>query len=331
MKLVVGECLVDLHPAREPAENSAESADAGEAVETGVGVGGAAAYRRRPGGAPANVAVGLARLGAPAALWTRVGDDGFGDFLAERLDAAGVPGRFVERDPDAPTGLAVVGRDADGDRRFSLYLDGTAATRLRPGGVDDALAAVSWLHVGGVDLAYEPARTAVFDLLERAPADATVSFDPNARPSLWTAFDYADTLDRALGLVDVVVASPEDVAPAGYGGDADSETALAAALTGAGPHTALVTRGGAGAVAVSTPEAPWGAATVEHAGFDADVVDTTGAGDAFTAGAIAALSAGRDVDAAVRFANAVGAAATTAEGAMTALPTRDEIDRLLDR
>ncbi|MXR42052.1 carbohydrate kinase [Halobaculum sp. WSA2] len=311
-RLVVGECIVDLHP------EGAESGDHGDA----------GTYARRPGGAPANVAVGLARLGEAPALWTRLGRDGFGDFLASTLREEGIPGAYVERDPDAPTGLAVVALDADGDRSFSLYLDGTASTRLEPGRVDDdALATVDWLHVGGVELAHDPSRSAVFDLLDRVPDGVTVSFDPNARPSLWREFDYADTLARVLPDVDVLVASVEDLDPAGYEGTAE---AVASAVVADGPHTALITRGAAGADARSTADAPWGAGHAEHPGFDADVVDTTGAGDAFTAGAIDALDGGSSLAEALRFGNAVGARATTAQGAMAALPTREQVAAFLD-
>lgn len=311
-RLVVGECLVDLHP---------EGAESGTHGDAGT-------YTRRPGGAPANVAVGLARLGEAPALWTRLGRDGFGDFLAGTLREEGVPDTYVERDPDAPTGLAVVALDADGDRSFSLYLDGTASTRLQSGRIgDDALAAVDWLHVGGVELAHEPSRSAVFDLLERTPDGVTVSFDPNARPSLWREFDYADTLARALPDVDVLVASAEDLEPAGYEGTAD---AVASAVVADRPHTALVTRGAAGAYARSTADAPWGAGHAEQPGFETEVIDTTGAGDAFTAGAIDALDGGASLSEALRFGNAVGARATTAQGAMAALPTRDQVEAFLD-
>jgi len=310
-RLVVGECIVDLHP------EGAESGDHGDA----------GTYARRPGGAPANVAVGLARLGEAPALWTRLGRDGFGDFLAATLREEGIPDTYVERDAGAPTGLAVVALDADGDRSFSLYLDGTASTRLESGRIDDdALAAVDWLHVGGVELAHEPSRSAVFDLLERTPDAVTVSFDPNARPSLWREFDYPDTLTRALRDVDVLVASAEDLDPAGYEGTPE---AVASAVVADGPHTALVTRGATGAYARSTADAPWGAGTADHPGFDADVVDTTGAGDAFTAGAIAALDEGSSLSDALRFGNAVGARATTAQGAMAALPTRERVEAFL--
>ena len=307
--LVVGETIVDMHP-----DGPGALADQEQ-------------FHRRPGGAPANVAVGLARLGTPPAFWTRLGADGFGDALAATLTDEGIPETLVVRDPDAPTGMAVVSLDADGDREFVLYLDGTASTRLQPGRVDDdRLAETAWLHVGGVELAHEPARSAVLDLLERAPPETTVSLDPNARPQLWTTFDYADTLDQVLPEVDVLVASREDLAPAGYDGPPAS---VASDIQAVGPHTVLLTRGAAGAVAHATDAAPWGPAETTHEGFTVDAVDTTGAGDAFTAGAVHALGEGESLANAVRFGNAVAARSTTARGAMAALPTREAVAELL--
>ena len=319
--LVAGETLVDFIP---------ETPGPLDAVET---------FHRRAGGAPANVAVGLSRLDVPPRFWTRVGADPFGDFLADTLTSAGVPNDLVERDPDAKTGLAFVSLDPDAERAFSFHRDGSADTRMGVDGVPDgALDDVEWVHVGGVTLADEPARSGTLDLLERAgETGATVSFDPNARPELWTEFAFSDACERAFGLADVVKATAEDLAAAGIGGDVvgDEETpadhaALAEAVTDEGPHTALITRGSNGALARAEPAAPWNPSdeplVVEHRGYRVDPVDATGAGDAFTAGAIAALSGGESLTEALAFANAVGARTTTEKGAMTALPTREEVE-----
>jgi fructokinase len=308
--LVAGEMLVDFLPG---------SAGPLAEVET---------FTRRAGGTSANVAVALARLGRPPAYWTRVGDDGFGDFLVATLEAEGVPTDRVERDPDARTAVTFVSHDAAGEREFAIYREGAADARMQPGAVeDDALASAEWVHVGGVSLAAEPARTATFDLAERAAAaDCTVSFDPNARPALFGEFDLAASVDRILGAVDVVTASVEDLAAAGI--ERDTPGTLARAVLERGPHTAFVTRGGDGAVGLATAAAPWGPAETSHPGFAVDVTDTTGAGDAFTAGAIDALSAGESVAETLAFANAVGAVATTADGAMAALPDREAVAAL---
>ena len=120
------------------------------------------------------------------------------------------------------------------------------------------------------------------------------------------------------------MATPEDLAEAGI--EADGPAALARAACSRGPHTTLLTLGRDGAVAAATDEAPW-AGEASHPGYAVDPVDTTGAGDAFTAGAIAALSEGEGLEEALGFANAVAATTTTAEGAMTALPDREAVAR----
>ena len=314
--LVTGETLIDFIP---------DGHGTLDDVET---------FHRRAGGAPSNVAVGLARLGDPPLFWTRVGDDPFGDHLVDALREAGVRESLIERDPDADTTLAFVSRASDADRAFSFYRDGTADTRMQRGAVDDdSLADVGWVHAGAVALAADPTRTATFDLMSRAADDAVVSFDPNARPELFVDGDFPGTCRRAFDLADVVKATVEDLVAADLAdGDAtdDDAPALARAVCERGPHTALVTRGADGALARATPAAPWNPKSepivVEHGGYPVDAVDVTGAGDAFTAGAIAALSDGDPLDEALAFADAVAARSTTATGAMAALPTRAEAE-----
>ena len=344
--LVAGETLIDFLPER---PGSLEEVPG---------------FERRPGGAPANVAVGLARLERAPQFWTRVGDDPFGRYLESTLSEAGLPTRFVERDPGAKTTLAFVTHDETGDREFSFYRDRTADTRLEPGRIDDAtLADLEWVHTGGVTLASGTAREATLDLLERASAaGCTTSFDPNFRPELWPDTETFARVGRdALARVDVCKATVEELERLGFEADSastesdsspDAESsakpeALARAVledSGAedGPHTVFVTRGGEGAVVVSSPRAPWttagsGSTAAEtdlrlagHPGFDVDVVDTTGAGDAFVAGVIAALRDDRSLEATLAFANAVAATTTTGTGAMTSLPTRDAVDSILE-
>jgi fructokinase len=310
--LVAGETLVDMLPGSSGALASVERFD------------------RRLGGAPANVAVGLSRLGGQPLFWTRLGSDPFGDYLAGRLAAEGVAGDLVERDPDARTGLAFVSLDDDGERSFVFYRDGSADTRLDPDRAPDVpLDDVDWLHVGGVLLADEPARSATLRLARAASrTGVTVSFDPNARPELWDEheFDYAQSVRTALDVADVVKASPGDLRNAGFRGD---PSAVADAVLDAGPHTAFLTLGGAGAVAATTGSWP-GAARVRHGGYDVETVDTTGAGDAFLAGAVSALRAGESLGEAVAFAGAAAALTTTARGAVETFPTREAVRSLRD-
>jgi len=308
--LVAGETLVDFLP------------------ESDTPLAATEAFARRPGGAPANVAVRLAQLDRPAWFWTRVGSDPFGDFLAETLADRGVPDRFVERDPAAKTTLAFVSGDPTSGPRFTFYRDGTADTRLQPGRVpDDALDAVEWVVVGSVPLASDPARRAVHDLVDRANArGCRVVFDLNARPELWGDADFAGAVDRILPAVDAVKASPEDLGPAGIEGDTADIGAVAPQLHERGPHTVFLTLGEGGAAARASADAPWGPAAATHGGFAVDAVDTTGAGDAFTAGVVDALAGGeRDLTAVLERGNAVAAASTTRAGGTADLPNPDSV------
>lgn len=284
-------------------------------------------FSKRAGGAPANVAVGLSRLNADVDFWTRVGADAFGDFLVETLADEGLSGSLVEQDPDAQTTLAFVSLGQDADREFSFYHDGTADTRMQPGTVsDDELAEYGWVHVDVLSMDTEPSRSAIVDLAKRTQGtDTVVSFDPNSRAERWDEFSYTEEAERGFELADVVKATPEDLREAGFEGDA---ARLARDVCEFGPHTALITLGEEGSYAYARGDAPWADEETEvfHDGYDVDAVDTTGAGDAFTSGAIAALSAGDSLKEALAFGNAVAATTTTAPGAMTALPSRAEVE-----
>ena len=311
--LVAGEALVDMFPT-----TGGRLAD----VET---------FRRAAGGAPANVAVGMARLGAAPLLWTRLGDDPFGTHLEDVLAENGVHSEFIVQDTDGKTAHTLVADDPNADQSFTFYRDGTATFAMEPGTVpDEVLADIEWVHFGGVMLSSEPSRTAMFDLVERAQAqDCLVSFDPNTRPDLWPdTSDLEATTRKALEYADVVKTDRDDLSflledPADI-------AAVAATICEYGPHTVLLTRGGEGAYARATADAPWGEASVEHPGFDVEVVETTGAGDAFFTGSIIGLRETGSLAAAVEFANAVGALATTETGAMAGLPDRTAVESLLD-
>lgn len=310
--LVAGEALIDLFPAE-----GGRLAD----VET---------LRRAAGGAPANVAVGMARLGTPPLLWTRLGDDPFGEHLLDVLAANGVSDSLIAVDDERKTAHTLVADDPDADQSFTFFKEGTATFAMEPGAVsDEQLQAVEWAHFGGVMLSAEPARTAMFDLVERAnDHGCTVSFDPNTRADLWPDQTVlTETIERAVRLADVVKTDREDLAFL-LDDPADIE-ATAAAISEYGPHTVLLTQGGDGTYAQATEAAPWGPATVDQPALDVDVVETTGAGDAFLAGAITALQERGSLAEAVAFATAVGALATTDTGAMAALPDRDAVEELL--
>lgn len=314
--LVAGECLIDFLPDRPGPLSTVEQ------------------FSRRAGGAPANVAVRLSELGPSPYLWTRLGKDPFGDHLAATLEAHDIPDRFVVRDGQAKTALAFVSHDEDADRGFTFYREATADTRFQPGTVsDETLTELDWVAFGGVCLTTDPARTAMLDLAERAAErGCAVFFDPNARPELWADYDdpaaaFDDAVRAACGNASVVKATPEDLAVAGIEDDPES---LLDVLLDRGPHTAVLTLGSEGAIARATDAAPWGPATEAHAGFGVDVVDATGAGDAFAAGLLRGLADGRSLAGALAFANGAAAVATTSAGAMSAPVDRNAVTDLID-
>lgn len=312
--LIAGEALVDLFPTE-----SGRLAD----VET---------LRRAAGGAPANVAVGMSRLGSPPLLWTRLGDDPFGEHLLDVLDDNGVPDDLVVFDDERKTAHTLVADDPDADQSFTFFKEGTATFAMEPGGVpEETLADVEWVHFGGVLLCQEPGRSAMFDLVERArERGCTVSFDPNTRADLWPDQSVLEeTIERAIGLADVVKTDRDDLSFL-LNGATDFES-VATSISEYGPHTILLTRGSDGAYARATDDAPWGPETVEQSAFDVGVVETTGAGDAFLAGSITGLRGTGSLADAIRFATAVGALATTETGAMSGLPDREAVETLLER
>lgn len=310
--LVAGETLVDFIPDRPGTLDDIE------------------VFAPRPGGAPANVAVAMTRLGAPPWFLSRIATDEFGDHLTTRLADEGVPDRFVQRDDDHATTLAFVTHDESADRSFSFYRDGPADERITASPIpDDVLDAVDRVAIGGVSLTTEPARTAMFDLVDRAQDhECTIVFDPNSRPELWPNTDQPmAVIERMLEQVDVVKTSTDDFARFDY---SSAPEQLADRLLALGPHTVLLTLGRAGAAMHATAESPWGMGSWAHDGYLVDVVDTTGAGDAFLGGFLAALddsnsASETDPKDLLGYANAVAALATTGDGAWTALPDRDAV------
>jgi fructokinase len=224
-----------------------------------------------PGGAPYNVARGCARLGLPTALLATLSSDGFGARLAEGLASAGVSDALLQR-AERPTTLAVAELDAAGGASYRFYIEGTSAASLRPQALPDATAA---FVTGGLGLAVEPMATAIETMVLGIDPGALVIVDLNCRPK---AIDdraaYVARLSRVFARADVVKASDEDLAWLRPGG----APAAAGELLGSGISAVLVTAGGLSTTIVTAP----GAVTVPVVAVP--VVDTIGAGDAFTAG-----------------------------------------------
>jgi 2-dehydro-3-deoxygluconokinase len=227
------------------------------------------------GGAEANVAIGLARLGLRAGYVSRVGADPFGDEIVRTLRGEGVDVSRVQRSRARPTGLMVKELRSPSDVRVHYYRQGSAASELD--GIGD-IPPARHVHATGITLALGagPAR-AVSELLAAAAATgATVSLDPNIRLKLWSLDDAVRALRAVLPHVDdLLLSEAEALAVAGAG---DLEEALRL-LADRGIARVVVRRGADGAVGTA------GGVRVEVAAEAAGpVVDCVGAGDAFTAG-----------------------------------------------
>lgn len=297
--------------------------------EKGVSLAEAERFLKAPGGAPANVVVGLRRLGARCGFMGKVGDDAFGHFLAGVLQREGVDTEALKFDASARTALAFISLTASGERDFMFYRHPSADMRHHPDEIDGAYVSRAKLfHFGSISLIHEPAKSATLKAVRLARASgARVTFDPNLRLPLWPSAEAAKVEIMAAWehahVIKISDAELEFLTGSG-------ELQAARGLMLDGLELLLVTRGEKGSDYL-TPEAEG-----EVAGFAVETVDTTGAGDAFMAGLLHALSQDaaltqdqRALEAAIRRANACGALATTKAGAIPALPTRAELEAFL--
>lgn len=295
--------------------------------------------RWRPclGGAPANVAVGVARLGGRSALVGVTGSDEFGCFLKDGLAAEGVDVSWLRQTEEGKTGLGFVSLTRAGERSFSFYRTRAAETFLSPadtGGAAEPLARAKVVHFGTNSLVQAPAREAVQAALERAQAAGRItSCDPNLRLHLWPEpAALRGLLDALVPRCAVFKLSDEEC---GFVTDrSDAEGALAA-LEARGVLLPVVTLGAKGAAlrfkgrTAFVPAPP------------AKVVDTTGAGDGFTTGLLWGLTrlyGSREalaraepaaLEALARFACVVGAFVVRRLGAVAGLPRRRQVARAL--
>lgn len=318
--ICLGEALIDFIP-----------------FESGCSLEDVTAFRKAPGGAPANVAAGLSKLGNPSAFLGKVGDDPFGHFLANTFERNGVDVSHMLFDPEHRTGLAFVSLTAAGVPVFMFYRNPSADMMLSPEEIrPEFIRSARAFHYGSITLISEPSKSATESAVRHAlDAGLLVSYDPNLRKPLWPSLDAAkEQMLEAMAWPHVVKMSEEELEfLTGTSDLSDGSDRLMRAY----PNIKLiaVTRGADGSY--------FGTAHAEGAipAFKVDVVDTTGAGDGFVAGMLSCLlglTTGPDgidkisridLAQAFRFASAVAALTTTKPGAITALPGLDDVERLL--
>lgn len=312
MILVSGEALIDLF--------------IGTATTTGFPAEAVA------GGSPFNVAIGLGRLGRPAAFLSTLSEDAFGSFLAEKLAESGISSSYIQRLPNVTT-LSVVATSPDGQPQYSFYAPNSADRALTPEALPTELPAdVNAIAAGSYALGVEPIATAIETLLRREAGSRVISLDPNVRPRVVGDLNaYRERFERMLAYADIVKASDEDIELLYRTHDLVS---AAHEWLQHGPKLVIITRGEKG------PLAAFGDTILERPAPIIDVVDTVGAGDTFHAGLLAWLDmnglltlegvAGLNetqVTTALDFASAAAAVVCTRRGANP--PSWDEVEQFI--
>lgn len=280
-----------------------------------------------PGGAPANVAVAAARLGAQTAFCGKVGRDGFGSYLSQVLQENGVNVSGLHTSK-TPTTMAVVTLSQEGERSFRFVRG--ADVELCPEEIDiRSLANTKVLHFGSVSLTAGAARSVtIFAARQARQQGVLVSYDPNYRASLWESEeDAVEWMRNPLPLVDLIKLSEEELPL--LTGTADPEAA-SRYLEELGIQLVLITMGEKGAFY------RWQGKTGVVPGVATTVADTNGAGDTFLGAALSRLTARGDrplekltaeeLEKVLAFANRAASITCSRSGAIPAMPTLDELE-----
>lgn len=297
-------------------------------TQTGVNADRVPVFAANPGGAPANVAVAAARLGARTAFLGKVGRDGFGTYLHSVLEENGVDTSGLLTD-QSPTTLAVVTVDSSGERSFQFRRG--ADCNLSPEQVNTRLVEqTKVLHFGSVSLTAGMSRSATIYAARHARScGVLVSYDPNYRESLWSSREHAVQWMRIpLPLVDLIKISDEEL-PLLTGTDDPEEGSRR--LADAGISLVLITLGGEGAFY------RWQGKTGRVPGVTTQVADTNGAGDTFLGAVLSrlvqrgekpleGLTTGELKDI-LAFANRAASLTCSRSGAIPAMPTLAEVEK----
>ncbi|WP_332691943.1 aminoimidazole riboside kinase [Halalkalibacter lacteus] len=289
-------------------------------------------YQKSPGGAPANVAVGVARLGVKSTFIGKVGDDVLGKFLRDTLHHYGVHTNRMLLTPEVRTGVVFVTNAEDGERSFDFYIDPSADRFLNADEiVEDDFENHKILHFGSISMISSPAKEATHHAVKIAKEKGMlVSYDPNLRISLWDTNEQArETIKSMLSQADLLKISEEELEF--ITGEKDIDKGVEK-LNQYNIPFMLITLGAEGSY-VYTSEGH------QHVpAMEVKAIDTTGAGDAFVSGMLYSLNEyegdieSLSLDEAVqmaKFASISGALAASTKGAMTALPTLEEVQNHL--
>lgn len=284
-------------------------------------------FIKKAGGAPANVAACVSRLGGNAKFIGKVGRDAFGEYLVDILNAEKIDTDDVFFTNEANTALAFVSLTESGERDFSFYRKPSADMLLREEEIRlEIFQEGDILHFCSVDLIEAPVKYAHLKAIEYAKQNGSlISFDPNVRLPLWGSHDDCRrTIKEFIPYADVLKISEDELE---FITETMDEKAAIKNILELNPNISwfIITRGEKGVDAIVDGR------SYKIMGHQVDVKDTTGAGDSFIGAILYSLIETKEKNTAeiLNFANVVGALTTTKEGAITALPRIEEVKAFL--
>jgi len=281
-------------------------------------------FKRGWGGDTSNFAVAVARLGGRVGYLCRLGDDEFGRSFLELWKQEGVDASRVIVEKGAFTGVYFISLMEGGKHDFTYYRKDSAASHFCPEDLDESyVKGAKILHSSGISLAVSQSlREAVFKAVDLCKASGGLfSFDPNVRLRLWPIGTARAILEYAFRQADIILSSIEDMEL--LYGIRDPEVA-GKKLMDMGANTIVIKLGAQGCFVKTRSDSFF------SPGFKVDVVDTTGAGDAFDGAFLVGHMEGWDLRRTTAFANAAGALTTTGFGAVAPIPRREEAFRLME-
>ena len=275
-----------------------------------------------PSGAPAIFIDQVGRLGTPAAIVSRVGDDDFGRLNLDRLAADGVDVSGIDVAKGETTGSAFVRYRPDGSRTFVFNIAHSATGKLiLTPGAEALMARCDHMHIMGTALSAPGLAHVAREAISRITArGGTLSFDPNLRPEILDTPGLREALDEVLAQSDLFLPSGEEIF---LFTQAREEAAAVKELQDRGISDIVIKRGNHGASHFDRN------GRTDVPPFSVEEVDPTGAGDCFGGAFVSFWLAGASPETALRYANAAGAHAVTKVGPMEGAATRDELDALL--
>lgn len=300
-------------------------------MSTDVGLAECPGFFKAPGGAPANVAVGLAKLGVSSGFIGKVGDDPFGVFLRNTLTSNAVDTQYLISGCGVRTTLAFVATRSDGQKDITFYRNPGADILLEPNEIDtNYIISAQLFHYGSVSLSHSPSREATIKAIDTAKeAGLFMSYDPNLRLMLWDdPKDAKRWIWEVMPRADVAKLAEEEWE---FITDTSDLAKGSQKILDVGVKLVVVTRGERGCYYDN------GHSRGYVDGFKVDVTDPLGAGDGFVAAMLMQLLGKSDLDLdndtlrdIMTYANAAGALTTQTVGVIPALPTAEQIEQFLE-